>query len=430
VRPAAAVPIVSEAHFFVAAEEERLRAMHAAQDAESGERRLEHALVVTNLLQKQISRITQDVMPTIQEAPESARRDEAIAWIKAWLDLATAAVAEWGGWQERLVEHVGRARAEEVASGPATERIRAVVEEAQRRHLATEVAVLPPPPPVRDPAPSAGLASPERPPPRPAPPAGVAPASPSAPARDAPVEYEALLGQIAAGGVELRGLARKVEAAAETAGFRRRKDAKLRARTFQALAERVLADDRLTEAEEHELLSVAHALGYRDDDIASSFGDLLNRLLVCRINDGRLPEVTSPRLIAKPGEIVHLETRAELMKEVVHREYRGGSSGVSFPIAPGVRFRTGSTRGRSVVTGTSLQAADAGVLSVTDARLVFQGQKKTQESRLDRLTGFDVYTDGIRIGVSNRQTASLYRVDSGIVVGALVNVAAQRKLYG
>lgn len=95
-----------------------------------------------------------------------------------------------------------------------------------------------------------------------------------------------------------------------------------------------------------------------------------------------------------------------------------------------MRFRTGGFRGRSVVVGKSLEPADAGVLSISSTRVVFQGQQETQESRLDRLTGVEVFSDGVRIGVSNRQTASLYRIGNGEVAGALILAAAQRHLYG
>jgi hypothetical protein len=42
------------------------------------------------------------------------------------------------------------------------------------------------------------------------------------------------------------------------------------------------------------------------------------------------------------------------MREVIDREFRGGSRGVSVPIAKGVRFRTGSFRGKSVVGGSHM----------------------------------------------------------------------------
>jgi hypothetical protein len=47
------------------------------------------------------------------------------------------------------------------------------------------------------------------------------------------------------------------------------------------------------------------------------------RLVVAKVNDGRLDAVESPRLMTKKGEVVHLETEAALMKEVVLREWRG-----------------------------------------------------------------------------------------------------------
>jgi hypothetical protein len=79
-----------------------------------------------------------------------------------------------------------------------------------------------------------------------------------------------------------------------------------------------------------------------------------------------------------------------------------------------------------VVVGFSLEPSDFGVLSVTDRRVVYQGQKKTQEAGYDKLVGLEAYSDGVRIGVSNRQNASLYRVSAGPVVAAMIN-AAMRK---
>jgi hypothetical protein len=101
------------------------------------------------------------------------------------------------------------------------------------------------------------------------------------------------------------------------------------------------------------------------------------------------------------------------MKEVVDRELRGGSSGVSIRIAKGVRYRVGQVRARSVVVGTHMEPQDYGHLVVTDRRAVFMGIKKTLEFRRDRLVGLAQYTDGLRLNVSNRQTASLFQFAQG-----------------
>jgi hypothetical protein len=134
---------------------------------------------------------------------------------------------------------------------------------------------------------------------------------------------------------------------------------------FRAYAQNVLADDRLTEEEEAAFGDVAEALGVDQTEFATTFNDVLNRLVIARVNDGRLGEIAQPQLMTKKGEVVHLQTNANLMKEVALRDWRGGTSGVSFRVAKGVSYRTGAIRGKSVVVGAELQVADSGVLAVT-----------------------------------------------------------------
>ena len=117
--------------------------------------------------------------------------------------------------------------------------------------------------------------------------------------------------------------------------------------------------------------------------------------------------------MTNPGENAYGTFAVALMKEVVDRELRGGSHGVSIHIAKRVNYRVGQIRARSVVVGKHLEAQDSGVLVVTDRRAVFMGTKKTLEFRRDRLVGLEQFTDGLRLSVSNRQTASLFRFAQG-----------------
>jgi hypothetical protein len=114
------------------------------------------------------------------------------------------------------------------------------------------------------------------------------------------------------------------------------------------------------------------------------------------------------------------------MKTVAIREYRGGSRGVSFRIMKGVSYRVGANRGRMVTVGSTVEVADIGVLSVTDRRVVFSGSAKTLEFRYDKLAGMELFTDGIRLGVTNRQNASLFMLDHIDAVAAVINAAVQR----
>src|SRR5262245_22682655 len=114
---------------------------------------------------------------------------------------------------------------------------------------------------------------------------------------------------------------------------------------FRAYAANVLADDHLTIDEEMAFHDVSEALGINQQAFEGTYRDIQLRLVVAKINDGRLPYVDSPHLMTKKNELVHLETAAALMKEVSLREWRAGSSGFSFKVAKGVRYRVGQTRG-------------------------------------------------------------------------------------
>lgn len=198
-------------------------------------------------------------------------------------------------------------------------------------------------------------------------------------------------------------------------------------KTFVVAVENVSKDDILTEAEENHLEKLAQALGLDMRTVFESSPTVFEQLMVCRINDGRPPVDAHPSVILKRGETAYASFGASLMKEVAQREMRGGGSSVSIPLGFGIRYRTGTARAHSVVIGTQLVADDAGVLTVTSQRAIFSGQKKTLEFRYDRLVALQQYTDGLRLGVTNRQAASLFRFAPGqspTIAAALITRAA------
>ena len=202
-----------------------------------------------------------------------------------------------------------------------------------------------------------------------------------------------------------------------------------RDKDFRAKVEQALADDILTQTEETQLLAWAEAQGVTPKDWRNHFADLLDRMLIAGVNDGRIPDITAEaHMMLKTGETVHYQTAAALMKEVTLREFRGGSRGVSIPIVKGVRYRTGSFRGRSVVVGTQLQAADQGTLWITSIRAVFTGNRKTVELLYTRLANLNVFNDGISFNMTNRQSVPLFKVPNGQVIAAIVNASAQRAI--
>ena len=88
--------------------------------------------------------------------------------------------------------------------------------------------------------------------------------------------------------------------------------------------------------------------------------------------------------------------------------FTGGSTGVSIPIAAGIRFRVGAMQGQRI-PGEELQMdKDQGTVLLTTERLIFTGSLKTQEWNFDKLLQLSTTDDqsDYFISVSNRQKTS------------------------
>ncbi|MFN0146625.1 MAG: hypothetical protein ACKVT1_08950 [Dehalococcoidia bacterium] len=202
----------------------------------------------------------------------------------------------------------------------------------------------------------------------------------------------------------------------------------LQVAAFRRCAEQALIDDILSASEEMRLVELGEILGIGAEALQGELHDIRDRLIVAMVNDGRLPELDPAEagILLKRGETAHGTTEATLLKGVTIREFQAGSQGVSFRIAKGVRYHVGRTKGKVVVTGHDLVVDDVGTLTVTSRRVVFSGAKRALEFDYRKLLDMDVFSDGIRLAVSNRQTPSTFRVASGDVIAAMINGAAQR----
>jgi hypothetical protein len=182
---------------------------------------------------------------------------------------------------------------------------------------------------------------------------------------------------------------------------------------MRAAVRSVIGDDVISDEEEDHLVRLGDILGISLQDLHTRDAQLFEEFVIAGINDGRVPALDSPPMVLKPGEVAHGSFGVALMKEVAVRQFRAGTQSVSIPLGGGVRYRVGGIRGRSVVVGTEMVTQDTGVLVVTSARSVFMGQAKTLEFRHDKLVGLEQYTDGLRMSVTNRQAASLFKFGPG-----------------
>lgn len=119
------------------------------------------------------------------------------------------------------------------------------------------------------------------------------------------------------------------------------------------------------------------------------------------ILNGPLASVTPVGVAVQHGESFYIQVPAVYFEEKAVREYSGGSSGVSIPVAYGIRYRVGSMRGRSW-TRHELQQDDTGSLLIGSSRLVFVGARRTLSVPLRSITTVEAFADGMRVGMANK----------------------------
>lgn len=156
------------------------------------------------------------------------------------------------------------------------------------------------------------------------------------------------------------------------------------------------ADKVITEEEERDLEKLQRYLELPPSSIAKSQAELSRLKLLAEIKKGNLPVSTEANLITQKGEVCYWAEPSELLEErVVRRRYEGGSRGVSVRICKGVSYRVGAQRGQ-LVSDTAVVPVSTGKLILTSKRVVFTGDKKSFNSKLDKLLDVEFYSDGIK----------------------------------
>lgn len=146
----------------------------------------------------------------------------------------------------------------------------------------------------------------------------------------AEAEYRSIIDRATDPGTDLTVVSTTLPALVQRAGMNAQQTRDLTWRSLLSAFERALADEVVTKDEEARLERLAAALGLSENDVNEAIQRYRAPLFIAQVNDGRLPEVYTTRILLKRGEVAHLESAASLMKEVQIREWRSGSQGVSF----------------------------------------------------------------------------------------------------
>jgi hypothetical protein len=156
------------------------------------------------------------------------------------------------------------------------------------------------------------------------------------------------------------------------------------------------ADSRLSPEEEAALHALARNLGAELTVDASTQATLERMRLLWRIDNGDLPAIPVPINLQR-GEVCHAHMEAVWHEHRTRTETVGYSGfSTSVRICKGLRYRVSTVRPNRV-TREELVQVDAGVLYLTNKRLIFDGQRKNTTFRLSSLLGFTPFADAVQL---------------------------------
>lgn len=165
---------------------------------------------------------------------------------------------------------------------------------------------------------------------------------------------------------------------------------------IQNYVKKITSDERLSPDELEELESISKSLNVNldlDSKSREAF-DKMKRYWI--IENGELPALQVDINLQK-NETCYVQTRADWheLRTVTKRiNYAGPSARIK--IMKGLSYRVGSVSVERV-TSEHMQHLDSGILYVTNKRLIFTGQKKNANIKLDKILSITPYSDGIEV---------------------------------
>lgn len=184
---------------------------------------------------------------------------------------------------------------------------------------------------------------------------------------------------------------------------------------FNAVYDAFNADSHLDEQELETLLDIQKAAGLSDEEVGYDdriypyiYGSTIEA-------EGKLPVVhltitDSNQVLLKRDEIVHFAQAAKLKEmKVVQVGYEGGSQGISFRIAKGVRYHVGGSRGH-LVKDERYIVTSAGALIITNQRVLLAPSAGNKPVSIDlkKILSYNCYEDGLIIYKGGREKGFLF----------------------
>ncbi|MFT4154286.1 hypothetical protein [Parafilimonas sp.] len=169
----------------------------------------------------------------------------------------------------------------------------------------------------------------------------------------------------------------------------------------------IIADQRLSPDEEQELQTIAKSLNVNIQLNSQTKEQLRKLKLYWALENLNLP-IIQPDIVIQKSEVCHIKISNVNWYELRSIRQRVSYSGysTSFKIAKGFYLRSGSFKPHSYSVDT-MKLIDTGTLYLTNKRIIFTGNKKNSNIRIDRILNFTPYSDGVEIGKETGKSPTL-----------------------
>lgn len=170
-----------------------------------------------------------------------------------------------------------------------------------------------------------------------------------------------------------------------------------------------LEDGVLDSAERARLYEAIRTLDLENSDIDRNgvLGMLRASEVIEKLLLGITPTIEKPDDIyinlQKSESIIHVVRQVKYYEQITKRSYQGGSSSMSFRVAKGVYYSTGSFRGNPVET-TEQKDMGTGNLIITTKHIYFEGGSKSFRVPYSKIVAYQNYANGLGI-MRDAQTA-------------------------
>lgn len=186
----------------------------------------------------------------------------------------------------------------------------------------------------------------------------------------------------------------------------------------------------VTMRKEEELNQIQDFFNIPNVNLIHEKEELAHLRILAEIRDGNLPVLNSVEIVLQKEEQAYWSEPSSLIEQqVVGRHYEGGSQGFSFRIAKGVTYRVGSQRGQ-LITDKRLVKVSSGSLIFTNKRLIFTGQLKSFDIKLNKVLSVSFAHDGMIFTTGNRENPYLVQFKSQKNVEIIQAILSQSMKLG